>query len=195
MPSEQQIEAYVRTSNCIEHIAADWGDPLFDLHFAATSVVARLSPGQEWLTPCKIHSMIMPGGSDGGMPGVYRTGVVYVGDTVMPRPTVVPRLMQNHQRDLAVIRAGVAKGQLSRGKLSQLLRYHACQGLIIHPFLGGNGRTFRLYYNHLRRNFGLSWCSFKGLRWIDCLIQLRHYEQEFMRAHPECYEPPSTPSA
>jgi len=195
MKTARLLLAYVRRSNAIERLRSAPTHPIFRQHLAAATLVAAVPPTVH-LTPADIHAVIMPGLLPRYRVGRYRENVELVaGKTCLPKAWAVPMLMREYESLAAGVPVWFDQGKLRGDTLRDVLRYLFYLGLIIHPFVNGNGRTFRLYHNYLRQRCGLSWEQYRvrGWEWVVHLCRLRACEKQFKKERPELYKPPVPP--
>lgn len=153
VPSDADLAVIVTHSNIIEGIDALPGDPLFDKHLAAAHFVRDVAPVRT-IYPREIHAIMMAGLLDSA--GSYRTCGMAVGSgdavRLMPRAEYVPTLMERYE---ATLEFRLRAKSIAHAPDGGIVFHH--EGLCIHPFEDGNGRTFRLQWNGVRLRCGLSW--------------------------------------
>lgn len=189
LPSDEELEEIVVMSNAVERVFEGPGHPLFDDHFEAA---LRVRDAPKLMTPCQIHAVLMHRQLNDA--GVYRTVGVKVGSKaknswrIMPRHTVVPRLMVEFD---ALVRKEVdvctraERNAMICAVTARILHAHA---LCIHPFRDGNGRTLRLWWNQLRQHFGLPWEAVPLQGHQVYYRDIQDYEERVFRVrYPDVY--------
>ncbi len=187
--SAKELHEYVRTSNAIEGVYAGQGDTLyFGQHL---DTVLRVMNTPTLLHVREIHALLMQNLLEyGEVAGQYRTLSAYIGSRALPLPAAIPQLMMQYEGTLQEFFTLVKTENFPESGLVAALTMLHDEGLCIHPFPDGNGRTFRLALNHWRQLCGLSWIIFTPNVWQDYLVRLRQYEQEVFRGqHDWVYEP------
>lgn len=188
IPSDEELAEIVVMSNAVEKVFEGPGHPLFDDHFEAA---LRVRDTQKFMTPRQIHQILMHRKLPDA--GKYRTVGVEVRSKsapsrLMPRHTVVPRLMVELER---MVRAAVEvctkpdRHPTECAVTARILHAHA---LCVHPFRDGNGRTLRLWWNQLRQRSGLpwEWIPFDGHQ--EYYRSIQEYEDRvFKLRYPDVY--------
>jgi Fic/DOC family len=191
VPDDSELVTYVKNSNAIEGIFAGPSD---EWHWGYHVAAARFVRSSKVLLPIDgIHAAIMVRLLESGdFPGEYRTQSAYYGSRPMPRPRAVPQLMHFWYDACINVFSEYESGQLLGNKLVVALDWLHHHALCIHPFADGNGRTFRLYLNHVRQRCGLPWRLYhpQSDEWSQLLSGLRTYEKEVFRPeYAHAYDP------
>ncbi len=182
LPDDTELTAFVINSNHIEGI---WTDHTDKLHFGHYFSAAKFTSLAKALLPVDgLQAMIMFNQLEAWqLPGDYRTETASFGYREMPQPQSVLALMTLWQEECNKLLEHYAAVQLGGDELAAaIVRLHSF-ALCIHPFPDGNGRTFRLFYNHLRQLCGLPWMLFnpETKEWATLLAELRDYETRIFK--------------
>ena len=172
-PSIDEIGAFVINSNRIEGILSGPEDKIHHQSYvAACHWTVKASKNCNLLSCQDVHSTIMQHQLTEEEIGVWRKVYVYVGYQAMPAPQHVATLMCQWER-------WVKKAFQHPSVQVSALRHLFFEGLCIHPFADGNGRTFRLLFNYWLLRSGHKWFTFPEREWFsDWLPGLRKFEKD-----------------
>ena len=194
VPSDETLIDFVLRSNAIEGIRATEGPELEDHYHIARMVRDAVQRTNSLLSPKEIHAALM--GRLLARAGEYRDVAVSLIHPAhehdcrpTPRSTAVPQLMVRFMQAVEKFQALVALPTHRRPDVINRSNTLFFQGLCIHPFVDGNGRTFRLFHCQLRQLAGLPWLTYEVPEWHELLQQLRWYEDTvFVPMHRELYD-------
>ena len=181
-PDDTELAVFVTNSNHIEGI---WAGPTDKLYFGHHVAAAKFVRSAKALLPIDgLQAMIMFTQLEAWqLPGDYRTETASFGYRDMPLPHAVRVLMTIWHEECSKLLEHYAAVQLGGDELAAaIVRLHSF-ALCVHPFPDGNGRTFRLFFNHLRQRCGLPWILFDPQtdEWHTLLAELRDYETRVFR--------------
>ncbi len=163
LPSQEQLEEFVRESNAIEGVSTERLSPFFRQHLIGIDAVLRAAAQGGLSSPIWLHKLLFDGLYSHA--GKYRQvgvqirtsyssllallGVQQPAVEVLPGHTQIPQLMKAWMHEV--------DDRLGAGITSEdaWMLHHAFE--CIHPFEDGNGRVGRLIFNNLRLVAGLPW--------------------------------------
>jgi len=183
-PNPDEIGVFVRNSNGIEGIPAGPNDKVHHQQYVTACNMAVEAAENCAPYSCQdIHTAIMQNQAPQEEIGVWRKVQVYYGSQAMPAPQHVASLMQCWHEQVE----DAFQQTVTDNKTLRILFY---EGLCIHPFIDGNGRTFRLLLNYWRLRAGHKWYMFPEEEWDAIwLPALREYEREiFIPRHRSVYQ-------
>lgn len=196
MPSQDTIARFIIATNALEGEVVTAGDALYDAHLGAVHLLCHNADRPHVApSPRHVHELLFThcwpehAGQLRDVPLVIRgAGTAGVTATELPRYTAVARLFSQFNREAQRV---MSKGrQLTTTRRSELIRGLHLYGLCIHPFVDGNGRTFRLYENVLRYRLGLPWlvpdASPDGRS--RYYAEIERFEIGFKKRHHDSYE-------
>lgn len=154
IPTDTIIDQFIRESNAIENVYDDQS------HIDATHAYRYIMS----ITPSKLneshikqtHGILMRNKTHELSQcdiGNFRTESVYIGNRMGKPWYVVPELIEQWVRDMKTTIA-VSAGVFERDRISLCREFHV-RYEHIHPFIDGNGRTGRIFYNYHRIHMGL----------------------------------------
>lgn len=154
-PSYTFNERFVIESNMIDpqpgYNGNSPGDLMYDNHLSALELVLSNDWNLELTSPLDIHRVLtkgIPFFEDYGMSGKYRDVDCWIGNSICPKPFMIPNLMmQWYEKTMALIEEG-EKSPIEIAWIS----HHMFE--VVHPFIDGNGRTGRLIFNKILTQLG-----------------------------------------
>ena len=180
LPTDEALRTFVSNSNLIEGVRAGVSDPWYFGQHEQAALLVRANA--KTVTCTLLHEILMSNIIDYGyIAGVFRTEVAYIGFRSLPRPEVVPQLMNEWDIRVSQVLQNCQTGLMSVATITAELNELHDFALSVHPYADGNGRTFRLMLNYWRQQCGLPWLLFSGDDWTVYVARLRKYEIDYFR--------------
>jgi Fic family protein len=154
-PSYTFNERFVIESNMIDpqpgYNGNSPGDLMYDNHLSALELVLSNDWNLELTSPLDIHRVLtkgIPFFEDYGMSGKYRDVDCWIGNSICPKPFMIPNfMMQWYEKTMGLIE----EGEKSPTEIAWI-SHHMFE--VVHPFIDGNGRTGRLIFNKILTQLG-----------------------------------------